>query len=299
MTESHSRTLPDPQLPADGTIEWSVHVTTDTGRALLSVHADRVLATASVGKLLLLIETAEQLTAGRIDATEVLSRTAEDAVADSGLWQALAVHQLPLLDVAALVGATSDNIATNVLLRRIGLPAVAGCAQRMGLQHTALHDRVRNARAPSDPPRLSSGCARELAVVMRSIARGDGLEAAVSEQVSRWLAFNCDLSMVAAPWGLDPLAHRDPDRGWTVLNKTGTDLGVRADVGAVRLDVKGSFRDVIYAVLANWPPGGPDRRDDVLSGMASVGRWLECLLRAETDEPDGGCVGTGPASAAP
>ena len=40
---------------------------------------------------------------------------------DSGIWQHLQAPSLPVADLATLVGATSDNLATNVLLRQVGL----------------------------------------------------------------------------------------------------------------------------------------------------------------------------------
>jgi beta-lactamase class A len=48
-----------------------------------------------------------------------LARTAEDPVVDSGLWQHLAAEALSAGDLAVLVGAVSDNLATNTLLRHV------------------------------------------------------------------------------------------------------------------------------------------------------------------------------------
>ena len=49
-----------------------------------------------------------------------------------------------------------------------------------------------------------------------------------------WLSLNADLSMVASAFGLDPLAHRSADHGLLLVNKTGTDGGVRSEVGVLR-----------------------------------------------------------------
>ena len=45
-------------------VEWSVMVRDDLGSALTDVQADRRLYTASIGKVLLLIEAARQLERG-------------------------------------------------------------------------------------------------------------------------------------------------------------------------------------------------------------------------------------------
>jgi beta-lactamase class A len=113
-------------------VRWSVHVT-DLGGQLLAAHEpDRRLSTASIGKILLLAETARRLELATLDPNEPLTRTPELAVADSGLWQHLRSDTLPLADVAVLVAAASDNYATNVLLERVGLDRVAALAAELG-----------------------------------------------------------------------------------------------------------------------------------------------------------------------
>src|SRR6185437_9772852 len=92
-----------------------------SGTVLFSVDDHVVMPTASIGKVLLLIEVAARLESRDTSALNLIDRLQTDAVGDSGIWQHLAVPSLPLADLAALVGAASDNLATNVLLRRIGL----------------------------------------------------------------------------------------------------------------------------------------------------------------------------------
>ena len=94
-----------------------------------------------------------------------------------------------------------------------------------------------------------------------------------------WLSLGTDLSMVASAFGLDPLAHRDVDRGVVLWNKTGTDGGVRADVGAVR----SGARAIAYAVLAEWESGAaPSARDTVLDAMRETGRRVRSDLERDT-----------------
>jgi beta-lactamase class A len=252
-------------------VRWSVAV---TGRAAAAHAADRVLWTASIGKILLLAEAARRIADGALDPAEPLRRAPELAVADSGLWQHLAVDVLPVADVAVLIGSVSDNWATNVLLDRIGLRPVAELAAALGLRDTALNDRVRTARAAHHPPTLSQGSARELAGLMGRIAEGTLVSPAVSHRLDRWLATGTDLSMVAAGLHLDPLAHVEPERGLVLRNKTGTDDGIRADVGYL----SGAGAGLAYAVLANWDPAHRDATGDVLTAMRRIGSALarEC-----------------------
>ena len=248
---------------------WSISVTGQPG-ADAGHHADRQLSTASIGKILLLIEAARQIENKTLDPQEPLRKDPELAVADSGLWQHLTVDTLPVADVAVLIAGVSDNYATNVLLDRIGLNPVANLARMLKLQHTSLNDRVRGQRAPHHPPRLSNGSARELAGLMHQTAHRKLISPSVSEQLDRWLATNVDLSMVASGFNLDPLAHVEPDRGYLLRNKTGTDNGIRADIGYLTKDTT----RLAYAVLANWDAKVHDSTDDVMTAMSSIGSAL-------------------------
>jgi beta-lactamase class A len=242
-------------------VRWSACVRDAvTAEVLAGTDPALVLPIASVGKLLLLAEVARAFDAGELDPSVPLARTAEDAVADSGLWRHLRAEALPAEDLAVLVGAVSDNLATNVLLRAVGLGAVTVTATRLGLHATALHDRVRDVRGQGQPPALASGSAGELSALMGRL----------DDRVLRWLAAGADLSMVAGGLGLDPLAHDEPDRGLVLRHKTGTDAGVRADAGLLQ----GDHGTLSYAVIAAWEPAAGDRRDPVLAAMRAVGAAL-------------------------
>ncbi|GAB2570594.1 serine hydrolase [Paractinoplanes abujensis] len=243
----------DQVVTATPGVRWSISI------PQLGEHEPaRRLRTASIGKLLLLIETARLIDGGELDPGEPLAKDPAVAVADSGLWQHLTVGALPVADLAVLIAAVSDNYATNVLLARIGLDAVAALADRLGLRETRLLDRVRNKRDPADPPTLSTGCAGELAGLMGHLARGTLLTPGVSARMDAWMATSADLSMVASGFDADPLAHTS-----SVRNKTGTDDGIRADVGYAGQQP--------WAVLAEFDP--PDLAA-VMSGMRRIGSAL-------------------------
>lgn len=243
----------------------------DSGAVLEFDGGERVHRTASIGKILLLIEVAIRMADGRLPAGQLVQRAAEDEVADSGLLQYLASKALPAADLAVLVGAVSDNLATNVLLRHVGIPSVMERSRTLGLAHTALHDRVRSARRPSDPPTLSTGTAAELADLLARVHRGEVRSKAVSKQVMHWLALDTDTSMTAGAFGLDPLAHVEPDRGITLAHKTGTDTGIRCDVGVVT----GPKLSIAYAVLADFDDA---ERDTVLGEMFAIGERIRGLI---------------------
>jgi len=271
------------RLAAVPDVAWSVAVreTSDDGPGwagesrdglLAGLHPDTLLRTASVGKIFLLVEVARQVAAGRLDPAERLAWTDDEHVADSGLWYRMAQRDLSVHDLCVLVGAVSDNLATNVLLRRVGVAAVRRTSESLGCTRSALLDRVRLERGPDDPPTLSVGTAAELSSVLVQLHRGEVVGPDVARQVLGWLAAGTDLSMVAAAFDLDPLAHTEADRGLTLVDKTGTIATARADVGLVT----GPRGTLAYAVLANWP-ATLDRRDAVLASMRAVGVELRRL----------------------
>ncbi|MCU1443284.1 MAG: serine hydrolase, partial [Cryobacterium sp.] len=238
-----------------------------TGRVLFSVDDHVVMPTASIGKVLLLIEVAARLRDADFGAYTILDRTAADSVGDSGIWQHLQAPSLPVADLAALVGGTSDNLATNVLIRAVGLNAVRKRTEELGLSRTALLDLVRDRRGPDDAPQLSVGNATELTWLFTALARGEVIDTEASERVLGWLSLNTDLSMVASAFGLDPMAHRAADHGILLVNKTGTDAGVRSEVGVLR----GPRAGVVYAVSMHFADTRLSSRLAVLDGMRSVG----------------------------
>ncbi len=262
------------ELPPGG--DWSVAVVDLTsGERLASHEPDRLLSTASVGKVFVLVELAERLRDGRLAPDQPLDRRAVPPVADSGLWQHLATDVLPLGDVAALVGAVSDNWATNVLIDLLGLDAIRGRARAWAPRGSDLVDVVRGLRGPGDPPHLSLGCAADLTDVLARLWAERHTPGSVGATVLSWLEPGMDLSMVASAWHQDPLSHAEDPTGPLIVNKTGTNLGVRADVGVV--DSGG--RATAYAVVVNWaedPPG--HRRDEVMHALRGVGDALRAHL---------------------
>lgn len=255
------------RLAYEGTQVSASVVDINSGQTLLAIDERIVLPTASIGKILLLIEVSARLTARDAAGLGILDKSARDAVGDSGLWQHLQAPSLPVADIASLVGATSDNLATNVLLRMVGLEAVRRRTESLGLSRTALLDLVRDSRGPDDAPQLSVGSTAELSWLFAALARNEVVDPLTSQRVMGWLSLNSDLSLVASAFGLDPLSHRGPDHETLLVNKTGTDRGVRSEAGALR----GSQRAVAYAVTLQFNDDSLAARLRALEGMRAVG----------------------------
>lgn len=237
---------------------------------VLETDADEVLPLASAGKLLLLAEIARELADGRIDSREEITIEPEDYCGGSGLLTALSPRRWTIGDLARLTAAVSDNTATNALIRRIGLDRVNEGAKDLGLRSTRILDRIREPRRLSHPPTFALGTAREAAALAGRLAGAEPW----ARTMLGWLALNTDRTMVAATIPHDPEERDVRERPRTrdgacsrgvlrVANKTGTDTGIRADVGVVRGE-----RTSCYAVIGSCAPGDEQR---LVSGMRAVG----------------------------
>lgn len=256
-------------------VRWSARaLDVDSGRVLFELDPDRVQDTASVGKIFLLHRLLTEVDDGRRSLEDRVTRRPVEWMDNSGLWYLLQAGELSLYDVAALIGAVSDNAATNTLVRTIGIESVHAHTVALGYRHSGLDDWVRWPIPPGAPRTLSHATAAELVrFCTRLVTRAD-LSASSSDTLQRWLGAGMDLSMVASAFGLDPLAHYFFDRGIWLWNKTGTIGSVRADTGVVM----SPSRRIAYAVLANWDRGGADPRDEVLAAMRDAGQAIRAEL---------------------
>ena len=221
-------------LAADGA-RVSVHVSDlDRGTVVFAGDDFVTLPTGGLGKVLLLIEVAAQIQDGVLDPLEIIERASVDPVTTTGMWQHLKAPALPVVDLAVLTAANGDALAANALLHRVGLDAVRARAEQLGLTRVALLDRVRQTRGPDDAPQFSIGTTRELAGLFSALVNSQVVSAAVSAQVAEWLSLNHDLSLVASGTGLNPFAHENDEHGLLFINKTGWEMGVRAEAGVLK-----------------------------------------------------------------
>ncbi|MEO7005390.1 MAG: serine hydrolase [Terrimesophilobacter sp.] len=238
-----------------------------SGSTLLAADDHIVLPTAGVGRVLLLIEVSARITRSDHSGLGILDKAEADAARGAGLWQYLQAPALPAVDLATLIGATSDNVAVNTLLRQVGLDAVRTRAESLGLRHTAMLDRVRDRRGPDDAPHVSVGSTAELARLFAALARDEVVDAPTSRRTLGWLSLGYDLSGVASAFGLDPLSHRSPDAGIQLINATGTANGVWSEAGLLY----GPKTAVAYAVTVTYDQSGVADRLRVNDALRRVG----------------------------
>jgi len=141
-----------------------------------SLQPDEPVKTASVIKMGILLDAAEQIRAGKASLEEKLVLTHENQVEGSGvLGQLTAPLTLTLRDTLHVMVVLSDNTATNLAIDRLGLDHINATLRAAGLKQTVLYKKVyRPAQGtmPADQPRFGLGktTAREMASIMERLA---------------------------------------------------------------------------------------------------------------------------------
>jgi beta-lactamase class A len=202
--------------------------------------------TASVIKVAIMVEAFDQMARGTLAPDVVLP--VRDALKVGGSGVVRELHQgaeLTVRDLIRLMIVVSDNTATNMLLERVGVPAVNTRLAAYGLKDTRLFRPTFGKKAEVDPELerefgLGMSTPRDMAALMEMIATGRAVNADASAQMRAILEAQQDDRMLPRQLPFDA-------REIVVGNKTGTDEEklpdpsgvrghVRADAGIVRVD---------------------------------------------------------------
>ena len=205
----------------DGVLAVCIKDLTD-GRILL-LHADEVMPTASTIKIAILAELFRQQSgaAGGARLADPYVVDSADAVPGSDILAGLSpgVTRLTNRDLATLMMAVSDNGATNVLIRRVGMERVNGLLDSLGLRETRLRRRMLDLEA-ARAGRENTATARELVALLDALWRGKVVGGALRDDFFRLLA--------SPKMAYLPRLLPDPAR---LMSKPGWLEGVRVDAG--------------------------------------------------------------------
>ena len=213
-----------------------------------SLDPDEPVKTASVIKLGILLDAAEQIRAGHATLNERLTLTRPNQVEGSGiLGQLTAPLALTLGDTLTLMVVLSDNTATNMAIDRLGLAHINATLRAAGLSQTVLYKKVyipAQAPLPPDQPRFGLGktTAREMASLMERLA---GCQLALDGAKDGAAALPADgplcgalLHMLRNQRDRDSLPRYlesldTSEHGSAIANKTGALDAVRNDVALI------------------------------------------------------------------
>lgn len=241
----------------------SMEVRVLSTRERASVDADRPMVAASLVKLPVMVAAFEEAAWGRLDLDDRVTLTDEDLVGGSGVLVHLG-HGVSARwrDLVTLMIIVSDNSATNVLLRRIGVDAVAAAAARLGLTRTVVRNPLQIQPVPSPAPNTTT--ARDMAQLLEALVRGQAVSHRASERMVDLLTRQQDRSRLQSqlPEATSPWIG-GPSR-FTVGSKSGHVTGLHHDVGFVL----GPRAGIVLSILTEGMAGQPQQASALLGRIA-------------------------------
>ena len=242
-----------------------VYVEDLTTGAKLEVRADEPFPTASSIKLAILYELYRQAQEGRVSLREV-TRPPAGRVRGGGILQELGDGvSLSWRDVAVLMIGWSDNEATNVLVRRVGMDAVNARLDGLGLPHTRLRRLMMDVEAARRGDENVS-TPREIGRLAAIVGRGEGLPPDAAR----------DMLAVATVADEHSPFRRGLPSGQHAVSKPGSLEGVRCE--AAWVDVPG--RPYAAAVMTTYLRREQDGEAAIAEISAAIYDTFDRLARA-------------------
>ncbi|MFM7057253.1 MAG: serine hydrolase [Planctomycetota bacterium] len=193
-------------------------------------RSDALQPTASLIKLAVMVTAYRQADAGQLDLNRMIELQASDTVPGSGI---LTDHFSPgmrfsIRDAIRMMIRWSDNTATNLVVREIGLKSITETMQTLGFPNTQLHSFVYRGETTISPERsrqygLGSTTAKETCGILEAIYRQSIASPESCQHMLEHLQ-NCeDRGMLA----------RELPQAIKIAHKTGAVSASRCDAGIV------------------------------------------------------------------
>ncbi len=220
-----------------------------TGESI-GLHAEEIFSTASVIKVAVMVEFFRRLEDGSLDPDERLDLTDEYRVGGSGLLREFD-NGLPLTlrDLCTAMIVVSDNVATNMLASRLGIPSINEGMQALGLPHTRLNRLIGfKPVQPGESEELGLSTPAEMLRLFQGLAVGEVVSPRASREMVGILARQQYRELIPRllPDKYDAVTGRsDPQ----IAHKTGASNGVRNDVALL------TFADGRQWVIAAFSRG--------------------------------------------
>lgn len=266
-----------------------------------AVYDERVMPTASLIKVAVLVAAYREADAGRLDLTTKVELKESDKVPGSGV---LTKHfsggaTLSLRDLIRAMIVWSDNTATNLVINQIGLERIAEVMAELGFKETRIHSLVFRGKTSIDPARSEEfGLGRTTAAEMSRL-----LETIYNRTAASSASCDAMLSHLRACENNERLAMHFP-AGTAFAHKTGSVDSVRTEAGILETDagpiiicaltaknkdqswkstnaanvLLGKIgQEVLRTFSRPWPKGSGGSRDELTQG--DFGEMVEVLQR--------------------
>jgi beta-lactamase class A len=198
-------------------------------RETYGLRPDEAFPPASTIKLFVLREVFRQIEAGSASPGEELVLRRRDVVPGTGVLKDLTPGlRLSLEDAATLMVIVSDNVATNLLIDRLGAAAINRATREAGYACTELSGRLYH-----NGSRRSTTTAADLGRLMLEVARRRAVSRAASTAMLGILRRSQSRDIVGRFLPPEPEAGPRGRAGTTIASKGGALRGVRHDVAYV------------------------------------------------------------------
>ena len=188
---------------------------------------DVPVCAASVIKIPVMITVFRLAQEGRLDLGEMHALRDEERLPSCGTLKAMHTGiEMTLLDLVKLMIIVSDNAATNIMIRRVGMNEVNETLRQMGCTRSVLRRLLFDSEA-SRRGIQNDITAGEMGMLLEGMHRGEIVSTQASRQMLDILLdqrLNGKLPFFVDSMGID------------VAHKTGEDDGISHDVGIVYAD---------------------------------------------------------------
>ena len=186
-------------------------------------NGDMMMNAASVIKVPVMVELFRQIEAGLAKADELVEVRDADRVPICGVLTLMHTGlQVTLLDLCYLMITISDNMATNLLIERLGIENINNTMRHLGIEKTVLERKLFEKR-PEFAGKSNKICAGEMGRLMAAMYRGQIISKAASDAMLEILSCQQLNNKIPLLLPLD----------FQVAHKTGEVDGVSHDVGIV------------------------------------------------------------------
>ncbi|TCO60771.1 serine hydrolase [Actinocrispum wychmicini] len=270
-----------------------LHATDIDGSRRIGIDGAQPVVAASVFKVPVAVELARQAAAGEIDLGERVTYVpGTGTMSPYGL--ATYRHEVTISwhDLAILMIGISDNVATDLVVGKVGLPAVAELLARLGFTHTAVpHDceglfqTVRDDLGTEfseetfgdltredylrlrilDPAQTCRTSAEEITRLLAMVWRDQAAPEQACADVRNWLGLQ------VWPHRLRSGFHTD---GIRVSGKTGTLPMVRNEAGVVEYPDGGRYAVGVFTQAYDTRMQAPERDNFIGFAAARAIEWL-------------------------
>jgi beta-lactamase class A len=254
--------------------KWTYALTDLTSGASIGHRQGDVMPTASLIKVPVLVALYRAVDEGRASLTNSIRYREEHRCLGSGVLSRMTPGvEMTVRDAAVLMIIISDNSATNMVIDLVGLDQVNETMLDLGLEQTAIFQRLGDTKAGLDARKMSVSTAAEITRLLELIARHEVVSPEASEDILRIMRrqdYRHELSRLL-PWNeMNMLEnHRE---NW-VAEKGGAFMsGIRTS-GAVFSGPRGQFAMSVLCEGGTGPGTGRESEGNRVIGELGYAAW--------------------------